>query len=334
MEGGLTPLRLAVAGLGEFGLRYVRALRAQPGVRVFYGVDPDPERRGWAEQHFPGLRAVADLDTVCGDAAVDAVVVATPEAAHRAVAAAALAAGKHVIVEKPLATTEEDARAMIDAAREAGRLLMTAFLLRFDLRYARLKERLPQIGTVRSLYAYRNFDRSLFALYSRTHSFVENAIHDIDLMLWLVGRPVAHAHGFCRDTLGLPNPDVNWGVLEFDGGALGVLQTSWLFPPQRHADLQWNAGIQVMGDHGVLEVAFDHDGFRANLEEGGILLLDQTAWDEIYGEPRGAFGAMLRHFLACVRGETEYRGTSPEEAMESLRVARRLVADAASKESS
>jgi len=222
MERGLMPLRLAVAGLGEFGLRYVRSLPAQPGVSVAYGVDPDPERRGRAEREFPGLRAVAEIDTICGDATVDAVVVATPEAAHRTVAVAALAAGKHVIVEKPLATTEDDAQAMIDAARKADRLLMTAFLLRFDLRYARLKERLPQIGTVRNLYAYRNFDRGLFHLYSRTHSFIENAIHDIDLMLWLVGRPVARAHGFCRNTLGLPNPDVNWGVLEFDGGALGV----------------------------------------------------------------------------------------------------------------
>jgi predicted dehydrogenase len=332
MESGLMPLRLAVVGLGEFGLRYVRSLLAQPGVGVAYGVDPDTERRGRAEQDFPGLRAVGDIDTVCNDATVCAVVIATPEAAHRTVAVAALAAGKHVIVEKPLATTEDDAQAMIEAARKAARLLMTAFLLRFDLRYARLKERLPQIGTVRSLYAYRNFDRSLFPLYSRTHSFMENAIHDIDLMLWLVGQPVARAHGFCRNTLGLPNPDVNWGVLEFDGGALGVLQTSWLFPPQRPADLQWNAGMQVMGDRGVLEVAFDRDGFRANLEEGGILLLDQTAWDDIHGEPRGAFGAMLRHFLACLRGDTPYRGASPEEALESLRIARRLVADAASKE--
>ena len=98
----------------------------------------------------------------------------------------ALRAGKHVIVEKPLATTEDDARAMIDAAESAGRLLMTSFLLRFDYRYARLQQRLAELGTVRNIYAYRNFDRSLFALYSRTHSLIENAIHDIDLILWYI----------------------------------------------------------------------------------------------------------------------------------------------------
>jgi predicted dehydrogenase len=202
---------------------------------------------------------------------------------------------------------------------------MTAFLLRFDYRYARLQQRLGDLGTIRNLYAYRNFDRSLFELYSRTHSFIENAIHDIDLILWYVNSRVTRAHGFCRNTLGRENPDVNWGVLEFENGAIAVLQTSWLYPPQKHDLLQWNAGIQVMGDKGVLEVRMDADGFRANTEEVGQVVLDQTGWATIHGEPRGAFGAMLRHFIACLRGETSFQGTPPEQAAESMQVALMLV---------
>ena len=117
--------------------------------------------------------------------------VVTPEAAHRAVAVAALEAGKHVLVEKPLATEEDDALAMIAASERSGKLLIPAFLLRFDYRYAQMKQRLPLIEPIRTLYAHRNFDRRLFALYSRTHSFIENAIHDIDLILWYVGSPVS-----------------------------------------------------------------------------------------------------------------------------------------------
>lgn len=327
----LKPVGLAVVGLGAFGQRYLRSLRTQPGVEIVWGVDTSPVRRAEAESMVRGLRTTATMDAVCNDAGVDAVIIATPEAAHRAVAVPALDAGKHVLVEKPLATEEEDALTMTDAARRANRLLMTAFLLRFDRRYALLKERLPEIGAVRNVYAYRNFDRSLFELYSRTHSFIENAIHDIDLLLWYIGSPVLRAHGFCRNTLGLPNPDINWGILEFANGAIASLQTSWLYPPQKHADLQWNAGIQVMGQRGVLEARYDDGGFRANLDDSGILLLDQSAWADIHGEPRGAFGAMLRHFLACVRGDAEYAGTPPEEAIESMRIARRLISDAESR---
>ena len=322
----MKQLRVAVVGLGEFGRRYVGVLNALLGVTLAWGVDRNDDNR--AQVEGVAERVTADLGDALADEQLDAVFVVTPEAAHRDIAVAALEAGKHVVVEKPLAMDEADGRDMLAAAEKSGRLLLPALLLRFDYRYAQLAQRLDSIGTVRSLYAYRNFDRRLFGLYSRSHSLIENSIHDIDLLLWYVGEPVVAAHGFCRTTLGLENPDVNWGVLEFVGGAIGVVQTTWLYPPQAHEDLQWNAGIHVMGDRGVLEVSNDARGFMAHTEDAGILLLDQTGWADIHGEPRGAFGAMLRHIAAVLRGETAYAGTTAAEAMEGIRIAQQLVADA------
>jgi UDP-N-acetylglucosamine 3-dehydrogenase len=315
-------------GGGEFGARYIASLREVSGARIEWVCDTKLDRAEALVAGISGAHATTNLDEICSDPRVDAVVVVTPESAHRVVAEPALRAGKHVIVEKPLATTEDDARAMIDAAESAGRLLMTSFLLRFDYRYARLQQRLAELGTVRNIYAYRNFDRSLFALYSRTHSLIENAIHDIDLILWYVQSRVKRAHGFCRNTLGRENPDVNWGILEFENGALTALQTSWLYPSQAHEVLQWNTGIQVMCDRGVLEVRNDADGFRASTEDLGQVVLDQSGWATIHNEPRGAFGAMLRHFVKCLRGETDYRGTPPAQALESMRAALMMVQSA------
>jgi predicted dehydrogenase len=327
----LAAVNLAVVGAGEFGARYLAALKAVGGVNVACICDRDVERARRAAAEFAGARVASDIAEVCDDPSIEAVIVVTPEGAHRVVAEPVLRAGKHVIVEKPLATTEEDALAMKRAAEESGKLLMTGFLLRFDYRYAQVKQRIAEVGAVRNVFAYRNFDRSLFELYSRTHSFVENAIHDIDLVLWYVQSKVKAAHGFCRTTQGRENPDVNWGVLEFENGAVAVIHTSWLYPPQRHDLLQWNTGVQVMGDRGVLEVRSDSDGFRANTEGYGQVVLDQTGWSTIHGEPRGAFGAMLRHFLQCLRGEARYAGTTPDEAIESMRVAVALAADAAAR---
>jgi UDP-N-acetylglucosamine 3-dehydrogenase len=321
----MKSLKLAVIGAGAFGSRYIDSLQSMSGAQLSWVCDLNAELCRSVAERFQIPNVSTDFKHACADSSLDAVIVVTPEGAHREIVVGALEAGKHVIVEKPLATNEEDGRVMLAAARRSGKLLMTGFLLRFDYRYARLQQRLGQIGEIRNIYAYRNFDRSLFELYSRTHSFIENAIHDIDLILWYVRSPVRNVHGFCRNTLGKQNPDVNWGVLEFESGAIAVLQTSWLYPPQKHDLLQWNSGIQVMGEHGVLEVSFDRGGFRSNTEEDGIALLDQTGWAEIHGEPRGAFGAMLRHFLACIRGDTEYHGATPEDAIESMRVAMRLV---------
>lgn len=317
----------AVVGLGDFGLRYVRTLSALSGVAVAWGVDLDEQRR--ARALGEGTRTVTgDLSEALADPELEAVVVTTPESAHRDVCIAASRAGKHVIVEKPMATRDEDAQAMIEAGVLADRMVLPAMLLRFDYRYGQLKQRLADVEPVRTMYAYRNFDRRLFEQYSRTHSLVENAIHDIDLLIWYAGVPVVEAHGFTRNTLGRENPDVNWGVLEFANGAIGVLQSSWLYPPQEHADLQWNAGIQVMGARGVLEVRNDDGGFRANTEDRGILLLDQSGWANVQGEPRGAFAAMVRHIVATVRGETKWLGTTAQEALDAVRVAHSLITDA------
>lgn len=324
------PLGIAVVGLGAFGLRYVESFAAEYGVDVRWGCDLDTARHEGALA--AGANAVtADLAEALSDPHVHAVVIATPEEYHRDVAIAASDAGKHVIVEKPLATSDDDATAMIDAAARAGTMLLPAFLLRFDRRYATVAQRLNEIGTVRSIYAYRNFDRSLFGQYGRSHSFVENAIHDIDLIRWYVDDEVVGAHGFCRNTEGAPNPDVNWGVLEFRRGTIAVLQTSWMYPEQASDTLQWNAGIQVMGDRGVLEVRNDSDGLRLNTSADGQAVIDQTAWATIHGEPRGAFGGMVRHFVATVRGQVPPAGATAEDAREATRIAQRLIQDAAAR---
>jgi predicted dehydrogenase len=321
----MTRLGIAVVGLGAFGVRYLAAFNAQAGVDVRWGCDLD-ESSFAAARAAGAARCTTRLADVLADEDVNAVVVVTPEAAHRAVSVAASTAGKHVIVEKPLATSDEDAQAMIAAAGAAQRHLLPAFLLRFDTRYAQLAQRLPEIAPVRNVYAYRNFDRGLFSLYGRTHSFIENAIHDIDLIRWYVQDDVVDVHAYCRSTTSGPNPDINWGVLEFAGGALAVLQTSWLYPAQTAAELQWNAGIQLMGEHGVLECRNDADGLQTNTDAHGLAVLDQSAWSTIHGEPRGAFGAMIRHFTACLRGDLEPRGATATDARTATQIAQRLIA--------
>ena len=333
MKHGLSGiLRIGVIGVGGFGIKYVDSLQRLLGVKVTWICDLNAARCKEVAQQYGIENHSTDFQEVCNAPNLDAVVVVTPENTHRDSTIAALEAGKHVIVEKPLATTDEDAAAMIDTWKRSDKLLMTAHLLRFDYRYAQLQQRLTEIAPVRNIYANRNFDRHLFHDFiSRTHTFIENSIHDIDLLLWYVGCDVKKVHGFCRKTSPeLPNPDINWGILEFDNGVLAVIQSSWMYPEQNLNNIQWNSGIQVMGDRGVLEVAFDQCGFRVNTEKSGLALIDQTAWANINGEPRGAFGAMLRHFVACILGQVEYRGTSPQEAYESVRIAQRLIKDSQS----
>ena len=125
-------IALGAAGLGRAFSLMARAFGADPRVRLVAGADPRPEARERFERDFQA-RAYAEFEQLCGDAAVQVVYIATPHQFHAAQACVALAHGKHVLVEKPMALTAEDCRSMIEAARRAGVVLMVGHSHSFDL---------------------------------------------------------------------------------------------------------------------------------------------------------------------------------------------------------
>src|SRR5690349_10136159 len=119
-------VKIGIVGLGNFGRKYVAALQAITGVRVTWVSALDDAQCQEVAATFDIPYATTDFRQICQADDVDAVIVVTPEAAHREIAVAALTAGKHVLDEKPLATTEEDGKAIVAAAQRSGTLLMPA----------------------------------------------------------------------------------------------------------------------------------------------------------------------------------------------------------------
>src|SRR5258706_5766860 len=105
-------VRLAVVGAGYWGINHVRAFARQKRAELVAICDRDPDARARAAELAPRAALCAELDEVLGDPSIDAVVLATPAVAHAEQARAALAAGKHVFVEKPMALTPADAAAV------------------------------------------------------------------------------------------------------------------------------------------------------------------------------------------------------------------------------
>src|SRR5579859_5550975 len=148
-------VRVAVAGAGYWGINHVRAFsRLSELVAI---CDPDPEALKRASALAPQARRVASLDEVLADREVEAVVLATPAVAHAAQAMAALAAGKHVLVEKPLSLNPDDAAALAQLARGSRTQLMVGHLMLYHPAYERLRQlvRSGELGDVYYLYALR-----------------------------------------------------------------------------------------------------------------------------------------------------------------------------------
>jgi UDP-N-acetylglucosamine 3-dehydrogenase len=326
----MEPLRFAVVGLGAFGEAYLASLsglRAAAGVEIAAVCSRTPERARSLAERYGARRWCTDAADVAADPAVDIVCVVTAEDDHLRPTVLALEAGKDVIVEKPLATRLEDADAMLDAAARSGRRMLVGHLLRSSPLYAALAERVAagELGRIASLHTRRNRPGRPMAGYRRTHPILETGIHDLDVMLWLSGSRVRRVRGYARTVNPGPTPDVVWGVLEFESGALGVLETQWLAPEQ--SGLYTDDALSVAGSRGVARI----DLSRAPLTmatESGQTVVDLFYETRMHGTVGGALREQLLYYVTCVREGRPVERVPLAEARHGLEVALALIASA------
>src|SRR5262245_38550509 len=186
-----TRVRVAVVGAGAWGLNHVRAFSRAKGAELVLVCDPAAPARARAQAIAPRVRVAADLEAALAAVDVDAVVLATPAPMHGAQAQLALAAGKHVLVEKPLAMTSVEAQAVAEAAARVDRVLMVGHLMLYHPVTRKIKEliRSGDLGTIFYMYALRV---NLGRLRRDENALWSLGPHDVSMILDLLGqKPVS-----------------------------------------------------------------------------------------------------------------------------------------------
>ncbi|MFM8981178.1 MAG: Gfo/Idh/MocA family protein [Planctomycetia bacterium] len=255
-------IRAAVVGAGEWGRNHVRSLAALPGARLDWVVETDPARAAEAALLAPRAQVTSELGDVLRDPRVEAIVVATPSPAHHPVASAALAAGKHVLVEKPLAPTSAEAEDLVRRARRARRLLSVGHLLLYHPAMAALKRfgASRRHGPVLYMYGQRS---NIGRLRDDEGALIGLAPHDISVMAHLLGQWPVGVCMHARRCVQRRREDIVFLTLRFPGGVLGQVHLSWLEPIKvRRISVVAQRGMAVFDDmlpsgkvavHGVLE---------------------------------------------------------------------------------
>jgi predicted dehydrogenase len=315
----MDTIRIGLVGCGSYGISHLEAFASIPGVEIAATFDVDRTRAESAAGRFGIPRVCGSLEEICGMNELQAIDVVTTETAHYEPVLAAIAMGKHVFVEKPLATNLDECARMIDAAQTAERILMVGLLLRFETKYALIKRELDsgRLGTIVSMHARRNRPKNLLPVYGRTHPVLENSIHDVDLMLWYTGQAVVSVRGYGRKATGGKHDDTFWGVLEFADGAIGVIETIWLLPEA--AGVHLDDAFQLFGTRGV-----------ANLElfPGPLCFWRENGSDV----PDVSYTSILRdelvYFCECVRMGRQPEIITAVEAMRAVRVSLALIESA------
>ena len=321
--------KVGIIGVGLWGINHIEAYRGLPHAEVIAVADPAPGRAKEIARIYNIPHWFEDYEELCALKELDAVSIVTPESEHLRPVEAAARAGKHILVEKPMAHAVSEVEKMIAAAQQADVILMPGHLLRFETRYATIKEKLEndELGSVVSIQARRNRTKGNFKKYARAHPIFAVSVHDIDLLLWYTQSRVYRVRGYQRSTQGGQNPDVVWGILEFVNGVLGVIESTWLTPDA--AGVFSNDALQLVTDKGIARLDLVDGGLSFWLESG-YHIPDTFGAPRIRGHVQGSLAAELSYFLACVMNGERPTVITPEEACEGIRVAVALVESAIS----
>ena len=270
------------------------------------------------------LKAVADisqqrLDTVCGELGVagytdyremlarddiDAVSICTTDELHVEPALAAAAAGKHMLVEKPLARTPQDCDTIIEAARRAGVKLMVGQILRFDPRYATAHAAIAEgkIGELVHLFARRNNHiYNARRLLNHTSVLFFLGVHDLDFINWCAGKKAESVYAQATSRMLEETPDTVLALISYPGGPIASLEVSWVLPDSYAGAL--DARLEAVGTAGALYVngGCDTVGLAHERFEYPELFYAPV----VHGERVGILRDELAHFARCVLDDNE-----------------------------
>jgi predicted dehydrogenase len=254
---------VAVIGVGSMGRNHARVYREMPEVELVGIADENPYAAEAVARMYcvPGY---TDYREMLMRERPDAVSVVVPSAHHFTVARDVLAAGSHALVEKPLATTLDEAQQLIEFAEQAGRILMVGHIERYNPAIIELRRRLNagQLGRIFQIHA-----RRLGPFPSRIHDVgvvMDLATHDLDIMRYLTGSEAVHVVAEVGRHVHPAYEDMFAGMVRFANGALGVLEINWLTPRKIRE-------LYVTGERGMFHVDYITQDLRfcENAETNG-----------------------------------------------------------------
>ena len=314
----MRTVNYGVIGLGFFGEKHSEVLAEIPQANLYALCTRTESRLAELAERFGVEKTYTDYNEMLADPELEAVSVVTMYDQHREPALAALQAGKHVFLEKPMASTLEDCQAIVQAAERAPGFFMVGHICRFNPRYAAAKEAIAagRIGKIVSMYARRNIPAWVGAdVLPKIGPIIGDGVHDTDLMLWYSGATVTSAYAQTVDVRGLKNPDLGWTMYRFDNGAVGVLENAWFLPD--NTPFQIDERMEIIGTEGSIHIHETHPNFSI-LDADGWHNPDTTYWPEIRGQLPGALHDELAYFVNCVATGQEPSVITPAESMAAV----------------
>jgi len=299
-------IRVGVVGVGLQGENHLKVYSVNPAVEIAAVADVNEARLQEVSAKYPVKAAYTSYLEMLKREDLDLVSVATPDFAHKEPSVEAMERGVNVVVEKPMATSVEDAEEMVRASKREGVILYVNFSNRWNPLFAITKERLDrgELGSPR--YAYLRLSDTIYvptkmiSWASKTNVVYFLMSHTADLARWLFSDEVSRVRAWAGEgllkSMGVDTFDYVVAVLEFRGGGRAVLESAWILPEGMPCVVDFK--FELLCTKGAVNVDARFHGIevaRDRLEYPRYLV-----FSTIRGRPYGACKESLDHVVSCV----------------------------------
>jgi predicted dehydrogenase len=304
-KDGQKLIGIGVVGAGYWGPKHIRNFNELPGAEVAMVADASEARLAAIRAQFSGIHTTTDFQELLASPNIDAVVIATPVSTHAHLAGQALRAGKHVLVEKPLAASSQECRRLIQLAAEAGVVLMVGHTFLYNPAVLMLRD-IVMSGELGEVY-YAHAQRLNLGLFQRDINVLwDLAPHDLSIMMYVLGMdPIAvAARGRAHVRAGIE--DTAYMDIMFPNNVSAFVHASWLDPNKvRRMTLVGSKKMVIYDDTEALEKIQLYDrgvDVSPRTEQSSEFQLSYRHGDMVIPAVPGYEPLRLEceHFLECI----------------------------------
>jgi len=273
---------MGVVGAGLWGANHAHVFTTLPETELVAVCDVSPERAEAMKAETGAKAAYTRHEDLIADPHVDAVSIATPDFTHTPIILAALAAGKHVLSEKPLATTLEEANAIADAAARSKAKLMVDFHNRVSPAIVQVREAVASGEIGRPVHGSARLSNTTFvplemlSWASRSSALWFLGSHALDALRFVLADEVKRVYAVSREGVlasrGVATKDVHLAILEFAKGTVVTMENSWLLSPDNPQVFDFK--LELVGDKGQVQADPSHNGAVRRLTGKGLRYAD------------------------------------------------------------
>ena len=322
----MEKIKMAIVGAGVWGRTHAGIFREHPMVETTGICDLDRSRAEAVAKEF-GIPAVySRVEDMLLESGCDAVSIVTPDYLHAGPAVLCANAGKHLLIEKPLATTRDDVHRIAEAAEKNHVRVMVDLHNRWNPPFATAKESIDagQLGTLRNGY-FRLNDTKWVATDMLSWSSSSSILwflgsHSLDSLSWLFGSRLRRAYAVSSrgvlEKLGVNNEDTYLSTLEFENGCIAQMENGWICPNGNPClnDIK----CTILGDRGMISIDTSHHNMMQQFTDEAMTVPDVLIRNTVHGRVKGFAYESIRSFIDKLASGEDFIVSLEDAAAASL----------------